>query len=82
MVNKLLNSIKTEQNMTFTENFGLTYKSTMNAVMDLFALGGSYRKRTDEDCITLFEKALAEDEVYALKCLFYLRDCRGGKLFA
>ena len=78
MANKLLNSIKIEQNMTFTENLGLIYKSTLDAVSDLFAMGGAYRKRTDEDCITLFEKALMEDEVYALKCLFYLRDCRGG----
>ena len=57
MANKLLNSMKADQNMTFTENYGLTYKSTMDAMMDLFALGGSYRKRSDEDCIVLFEKA-------------------------
>ena len=33
---------------------------------DLFALGGAYRQRDDADCIVLFQKALAEDEVYAL----------------
>lgn len=47
--------------------------------MDLFALGGAYRNRTDEDCITLFDAAFNEDEVHALRCLFYLRDVRGGQ---
>jgi hypothetical protein len=42
-------------------------------------LGGAYRNRSDEDCIVLFKKAFAEDKVYALKCLFYLRDIRGGQ---
>src|SRR5699024_9728174 len=39
----------------------------------------AYRKRSDEDCINLFKKAFEEDETYALRCLFYLRDCRGGQ---
>ena len=44
----------------------------------MFAMGGAYRNRSDEDCILLFKKALEENEVYALKCLFYIRDIRGG----
>jgi hypothetical protein len=44
----------------------------------MFAFGAAYRKRTDEDCINLFKNALEEDEVLALKCLFWIRDCRGG----
>jgi len=59
------------------EAFG--YKSTLNAVYDMFALGGAYRNRTDEDCILLFKNALEENEELALKCLFYLRDIRGGQ---
>jgi hypothetical protein len=45
----------------------------------MFALGGAMRKRSDEDVILMFRKAFAENPVYALKCLFYLRDVRGGQ---
>lgn len=81
-MNTLLNVMKQMNNIAYTENHGVTYRSTMNGLMDLFALGGAYRKRSDEDCINLFKKAFEEDETYALRCLFYLRDVRGGKLVA
>lgn len=81
-MNTLLNAMKQIDNVTLTENGGVTYKSTMNGLMDLFAMGGAYRKRSDEDVILLFDKAFKEDETYALRCLFYLRDVRGGKLVA
>lgn len=78
-MNTLLNAMKETNNYTFTENGDLAYKSTLNEVYDLFSLGGSYRSRSDADCILLFKKAMEQDEVMALKCLFYLRDVRGGQ---
>lgn len=78
-MNTLLNAMKQMNNVTYTENHGVTYRSTMNGLMDLFAMGGAYRKRSDEDVILLFDKAFKEDETYALRCLFYLRDVRGGQ---
>lgn len=45
----------------------------------MFAMGGSYRNRSDADCINLFINALEENEALAMKCLFYLRDVRGGQ---
>jgi hypothetical protein len=77
-MNKILNAMKQENNVITTENGGVSYRSTMSALQDLFALGGSYRSRSDEDVIFLFDKAFKENEVYALRCLFYLRDVRGG----
>ena len=79
MNNTFLDSLKRETNYTKTENNGVAHKSTLNAVYDMFALGGAYRNRTDADCILLFKNALEENEELALKCLFYLRDIRGGQ---
>ena len=78
-MNPLLNGMKNATNYTYTENGALTHKSTMSGLLDLFAMGAAYRTRSDEDCIFLFKKAFDEDEVHALKCLFYLRDVRGGQ---
>lgn len=78
-MNTLLNGMKQSANVCRTENGGASYKSTMDGLMDLFALGGAYRSRAEEDVILLFDKAFKEDETYALKCLFYLRDVRGGQ---
>ena len=81
-MNNFLNELKKETNYTITENGAIAHKSTLDAVYDLFALGGAYRSRNDDDCILLFKKAFEENEELALKCLFYLRDVRGGKLVA
>lgn len=78
MNNPILSTMKEMNNVSRTENGAVCYRSTMNAVQDLFALGGSYRGRSDGNCIFLFEKAFEEDQKYAMKCLFYLRDVRGG----
>lgn len=79
MSNTFMNNLKEATNYKLTENGAVAHKSTMSAVYDMFAFGGAYRKRTDEDCILLFRNAYKEDPDLALKCLFYLRDCRGGQ---
>lgn len=75
----MLNALKGNYNISRTENGGITHKFTLNGVLDLFAMGAAYRKRTDEDCILLFKKAYDMSPKYALKCLFYIRDVRGGQ---
>lgn len=78
-MNRFLNEMNKRENTTYTENGDVAYKTTYSGLVDLFALGGAYRNRTDAECISLFKKAFAEDESWAMKCLFYLRDIRGGQ---
>lgn len=78
-MNKLMNGFLQDYDHVYTENGGKAYRSAGNALMDMFAHGGAYRSRSDEDCILLFKNAYAEDPVYALKCLFYLRDVLEGQ---
>lgn len=77
-MNNFLHGLTEYSNIKLTENGSKAYKSTNSALYDMFAFGGAYRKRSDEDCILLFKNAYKENPEYALKCLFYLRDCRGG----
>ncbi len=74
----MLNSIKKELNKKLTENYASAYSSTLNKVLDLFAFGAAYRNKSDEDMIALFECALDENKELAMKCLFWIRDVRGG----
>lgn len=76
---KYSKALENEFNYTLTENGGLAHKTTNDAVYDLFAQGGAYRTRSDEDCIFLFAKAFDENPTYAMKCLFYLRDILEGQ---
>ena len=78
-MNTLLNGMKNATNYTRTENGALTHKTSMSGLLDLFGMGAAYRTRSDSDCIVLFQDAFKENPVYALKCLFYLRDVRGGQ---
>ena len=78
-MNTFMNSLQNTYNYKRTENGALAHKSTGSAVYDMFAMGAAYRSRSDVDCILLFKNAYEEDETLALKCLFYIRDCRGGQ---
>ena len=78
-MNALLNGMKNATNYTLTENGGVTHKTTRSDLLDMFAMGAAMRSRSDSDVILMFRKAFAENPVYALKCLFYIRDVRGGQ---
>lgn len=75
----MLNELKKMFNITKTENGAHTLKSSLNALVDLFALGGSYRLKSEQEVLALFYSAFKQDKELAMKTLFYLRDIRGGQ---
>ena len=78
-MNTFMNGLVNETNFGLTENGAVKHNTTKSAVLDMFALCGAYRRRSEEDCILAFKNAYEENPMLALKCLFYLRDCRGGQ---
>ena len=78
-MSKFLNALEDATNFGYTENGGLTHRTTKSRLLDMFAFGAAMRKRSDEDVLDLWRDAFAEDPTYALKCLFYIRDVRGGQ---
>lgn len=77
--NRFVQAMKNDFNYTRTDNGALAHKSTGYAVYDLFARGGAMRQSSDADILNIFNNALNEDEALTRKCLFYLRDVRGGQ---
>ena len=78
-MNKFMNGLTNATNFTHTENGAVTHKTTKSNLLDMFAMGAAMRHRSDSDVILMFRNAFAENPVYALKCLFYIRDVRGGQ---
>lgn len=75
----LLGRLKENSNYDITDNGALTHETTGSNLYDMFAMGAAMRERSDEDVLLMFQKAYAENPNYALKCLFYIRDIRGGQ---
>ena len=74
----MLENLKKEANITYTENGAAAYRTTYSDVLDLFAVVGALRHASDKEIIGRFNKAYAEAPELAMKTLFYARDIRGG----
>ncbi len=74
----MLENLKKEANITYTENGAVTNLSTLSDVLDLFATVGALRHASEQEIISRFIKAYTEAPELALKTLFYARDIRGG----
>ena len=81
----MLEFLKREANMTYTENGAVTCLSTGRDCLDLFATIGALRRESDQAFPVLpqeiterFLRAYTEDPDLAMKILFYGRDVRGG----
>lgn len=65
-------------NMKRTENGAPAYKTTTNAVLDLFAQIGALRPRTEEEILAKIDAAYQVDSVLTTKMIFYAGNVRGG----
>ena len=74
----MLKFLKIEANTAYTANGAVSNASTMSDTLDFFATAGALRNASDEEIITRFIRAFAEDRDIAMKTLFYARDIRGG----
>lgn len=74
----MLAGLKEATNVAYTTNGARAYKTTESALVDFFSKGGALRNASESEVISLFTKAYAENPVYAMKALFYIRDVRGG----
>ena len=77
-MNTFMNGLKDATNYGYTENGAVKHLTTKSALLDMFGMCAAYRSRNDADCILLFKNAYEENPEYALKCLFWCRDIRGG----
>ena len=77
-MNTFMNGLKNATNYGYTENGAVKRNSTESKLLDMFAMCAAHRSRSDADCILLFKNAYEENPEYALKCLFWCRDIRGG----
>lgn len=75
-MSNLLNAIQKSTNYTRTENGALTHQSTLDGVLDFYYHAPA---RRGQDNTALFLKAFGEDRLTAIRCLFYIRDIRGGQ---
>jgi hypothetical protein len=66
------------QKDTLTEKGMPTNTTSLNACVDMYFMAGAARHWTDAQIEGLFQKALAEDPLTALKLMFWSRDVRGG----
>lgn len=74
----MLENLKTEMNITYTENGARAYASSLSHCLDLFATIGGMRHAHDNEIINRFIRAFTENPDLAVKMIFYARDVRGG----
>jgi len=72
------NAVRNRNNYTLTENQAVAYKSTGNALLDLFSMAGAIRQKDYAEVSSMFQEAFGEDKLLATKLMFYARNVRGG----
>lgn len=74
----MLNFLKKENNLTYTENGALTHSQSGNFCLDLFFKVGAMRLSDDDKISRAVIRSYVEDPEKTMKIIFYARDIRGG----
>lgn len=74
----MLNFLKKESNITYTENGGTAYRSSESFCLDMFFKAGAMRNSPDKEIAAMVTRAYAEDPDKTMKIVFFARDARGG----
>lgn len=75
-MNAIQNTINEEKSTT--ENGAIGYRTTGKELLDLNFAVASLRSMSDEEVAQRFKKAFCEDNILAMKWLFFARDVRQG----
>lgn len=78
MKGEIMNFSEVIREESKTENGADARNTTDSALLDMFSTIGSMRARSEDEIIKKFELAFQEDPLGAMRCLFWLRDVRGG----
>lgn len=71
-------SARQDLSPTYTENGAITHSTSNSKLVDMFFMLPVSSQREESEIERIFEEAYYEDPIYALKCLFWTRDSRGG----
>lgn len=74
----MLNYLKQEADLTYTENGALTYSTSGSFCLDLFFRAGAMRDASPQEIAAAVTHAFAEDAQKTMKIVFFARDIRGG----
>lgn len=77
-VSAIKSTLNNEMNVSATKNGAIGYRTTGKELLDLNFTVASLRKMSDNEVSKRFMKAFCEDQILAMKWLFYARDVRGG----
>ena len=77
-MNAVRQTLNNEYNVSVTENGAIGYRTIGKELLDLNFAVASLRKMSDAEVAKRFRKAFCEDQILAMKWLFYSRDARQG----
>ena len=77
-MNAMQNTLNNEFNVSVTENGAVGYRTTGKELLDLNFAVASLRGMSDVAVVKRFKKAFCENQILAMKWLFFARDVRGG----